>query len=370
MARGRRGSLPKEIKRGNGTGSVYKLNDKPRRKPWTVQVSSGTIKKPDGSYHIKRQRLGYYATREEAVLALARYTESPYKLHDSYLFSEVYEMWSQKYFPTINTSSERTIVSAYNHCQSLWVRVFSTISIQDMRDTIEDSGNSPSLQSKMKSLLNLMYDFAVEAEIVEVNKARQFTIKGLDKSVKKNKKDKKPISYSHIKALESDCEYGYTRMILIGIYTGMRPSEICTLHRCNIHLDENYMIGGMKTEAGENRCIPIHPKIKDYIAYYYNRTTEEDTYLIQAEDGQIDSLMTYDKYRSRFKKSMQRIGADGLYSPHCTRHTFITAAKKNKMDEAALKLIVGHEITDVTEAVYTHRDPSFLLEEICKINYD
>lgn len=86
--------------------------------------------------------------------------------------------------------------------------------------------------------------------------------------------------------------------------------------------------------------------------------------------GQIDTTMTYDKYRSRFRKAMQRIGADGLYSPHCTRHTFITAAKQHKMEEPALKLIVGHEINDVTEAVYTHRDGAYLQKEMLKIEYN
>lgn len=371
MARGRKKGFRKEMKRGNGTGSIYKLTDRERRKPWTVQISVGSYKKEDGSYQVKRKRLGYYATREEAVIALARYTEGPYSLQDQYTFSEVYRMWTEKYFPSLtNHSSERTIVAAYNHSQTLWHRDFAGISIQDMRDAIDQPENTPHTQSRMKSMFNLMYDFAVEAELVEVNKARQFSIKGIEKAKKKDKKDKIPISNEHVRALEKNVDYGYTRMILIGIYTGFRPSEICQLHRCNIHLDENYIIGGMKTEAGENRYVPIHPKIKEYIEYYYNRTTEYDKYLIKAEDGQIDTTMTYDKYRSRFRKAMKCIGADGLYSPHCTRHTFITAAKQHKMEEPALKLIVGHEINDVTEAVYTHRDNEYLQKEMLKIEYN
>lgn len=371
MARGRKPGARKEMKRGNGSGSIYKLTDKERRKPWTVQVSIGTYKKEDGSYQIKRKRLGYYATREEAVIALARYTEGPYSLQDKYSFADVYQMWTEKYFPTLtNHSSERTIVAAYNHSKMLWYRDFAGISIQDMRDAINQPDNTVHTRSRMKSMLNLMYDFAVEAELVEINKARQFSLKGIERAKKKDRHDKIPISSEHIHALESNYEFGYTRMILIGIYTGFRPSEICQLLRCNIHLDENYMIGGMKTEAGEDRYVPIHPKIKEYIAYYYNRTTEDDKYLIKAEDGQIDALMTYDKYRSRFRKVMQRIGADGLYSPHCTRHTFITSAKQHKMEEAALKLIVGHEINDVTEAVYTHRDGDYLYNEILKVKYE
>lgn len=77
--------------------------------------------------------------------------------------------------------------------------------------------------------------------------------------------------------------------------------------------------------------------------------------------------MTYDKYRSLYLKAMKRIGADGLYSPHCTRHTFITLAKQYNMDEYIIKLIVGHAINDITEKTYTHRTMEQLATEINKI---
>ena len=43
------------------------------------------------------------------------------------------------------------------------------------------------------------------------------------------------------------------------------------------------------------------------------------------------------------------------HKPHDTRHTFITKAKESNITEYVLKLIVGHEIQDITEKVYTHR---------------
>lgn len=42
-------------------------------------------------------------------------------------------------------------------------------------------------------------------------------------------------------------------------------------------------------------------------------------------------------------------------------------AKKFKVDEYAIKRIVGHEINDVTEKVYTQRDLAWLKSEIEKI---
>lgn len=49
------------------------------------------------------------------------------------------------------------------------------------------------------------------------------------------------------------------------------------------------------------------------------------------------------------------------------RKTFITLAKKYKVDEYAIKYIVGHQINDITEKTYTEREFSWLVEEIEKI---
>ena len=48
-------------------------------------------------------------------------------------------------------------------------------------------------------------------------------------------------------------------MILVGIYSGWRPQELATLKTADIDLEANTMKGGMKTDAGKNRVVPIHP---------------------------------------------------------------------------------------------------------------
>lgn len=55
------------------------------------------------------------------------------------------------------------------------------------------------------------------------------------------------------------------------------------------------------------------------------------------------------------------------HKPHLTSHTFITRAEEAAVDEHCLKLIVGHQIGDVTEKVYTHRTIENLQSEIEKI---
>ena len=55
------------------------------------------------------------------------------------------------------------------------------------------------------------------------------------------------------------------------------------------------------------------------------------------------------------------------HRPHDGRTHFVTSAKKYGVDEYAIKYIVGHKISDITEKVYTKREFEWLKEEIEKI---
>lgn len=77
--------------------------------------------------------------------------------------------------------------------------------------------------------------------------------------------------------------------------------------------------------------------------------------------------MTYDKYQKRFEKTRDRLGLNPQHRPHDPRIHFVTMAKKNKVDEYAIKYIIGHAITDITEKTYIKRNIEWLKEEIEKI---
>jgi integrase len=125
-------------------------------------------------------------------------------------------------------------------------------------------------------------------------------------------------------------------------------------------------MGGLKTDAGRNRIVPIHPVIWELVQKNYDWAKEiNSTYLFNDEYGQQGTYMTYDKYRRRFDKVMKRLNLE--HRPHDTRHTFVTKAKAAGMDEYILKLIVGHAIKDITEKIYTHRTIEDMQREIKKI---
>ena len=79
--------------------------------------------------------------------------------------------------------------------------------------------------------------------------------------------------------------------------------------------------------------------------------------------------MTYDMYRGRFTNVMKEMGFKGL-TPHCTRHTFSTQAKRCGMDSGIRKRIMGHSLNgDVTESVYTHPTFEDLVHEMNKLDF-
>ena len=55
------------------------------------------------------------------------------------------------------------------------------------------------------------------------------------------------------------------------------------------------------------------------------------------------------------------------HRPHDGRTHFVTMAKRYGVDEYAIKYMVGHKISDITEKVYTRREFAWLREEIEKI---
>ena len=80
--------------------------------------------------------------------------------------------------------------------------------------------------------------------------------------------------------------------------------------------------------------------------------------------GQQGTIMTYDKYRGRFKKIRDKFHMD--HKPHDCRYTFATKAKLSGVDEYVLKIIMGHAINDITEH-YTQRKLEDLRKEMEKI---
>ena len=147
------------------------------------------------------------------------------------------------------------------------------------------------------------------------------------------------------------------RFVIIQCYSGWRPDELVKLEKSNINLSEGFMLGGSKTKAGKDRKVPIHSSIRDLIALEYNSTSGPTLF----------SFSNYYAMIYKYNLMLKELGIDEKHRPHDGRVTFVTMAKNSCLDEYAIKHIVGHAISDLTERVYTSRPSSWLSEEIEKI---
>lgn len=373
------------MRRANGTGNIYKMKGGKRRKPWRVRVTVGWELNPKtGRCKQNLKTLGYYASRAEAEAALVAYQECPYDLNTKDItFKELYEQWTEDYFKKLTSiSSERTITSAYRYCSGLYnmkmrdIRIYHLQECMDKGYIIPDRGKekgqkryaSACTKGRIKSMFNLMFDWAYAREIVDRNYARAFELDKETKMKQVREKRKNTIfSKEEIDLLWKNVDkIAFVDMVLCGIYSGWRPQELAILKIKDIDLELQVMYGGMKTDAGKDRCVPIHPLIQPLIEKRYAEAKElGSNYLFNDINGQQGIYMTYDKYRGRFNKVVERLQMD--HHPHETRHTFITKAKRVRMEEYILKRIVGHAINDNTEKTYTHREIEELKAEMRKI---
>ena len=351
------------MKMANGMGSVYKLSGK-RRNPWIARKTKGwDIDEKTGKANQLYITIGYFPTRQEALTALVNYNNNPYDIETNTItFAEVYEKWSAVHFQKIVPSAQRTWVSAFNHSKPLHKMRMRDIRANHLEGCINDADVGGSTKQRMKSLYNLMYKYCLKYEIVDKDYA------ALCDGVKRGKPQivRKPYTDTELQKLWDNVSFPFVAMVLIGIYSGWRPQELAVLQVEDVDLDNWTYYGGLKTDAGRNRCVPIHPAVRDLVESNYKKALElGSAYLFNDENGQQGTHLTYDKYRGRFNKINKKLGMS--HRPHDTRHTFITKAKEAGVNEYVLKLIVGHAIEDVTEKVYTHRTMEQLQEEIQKI---
>ena len=94
------------MKLPNGYGSVVKLSGK-RRKPYQVRKTTGWHYDKEKDRQVQDMiTVGYAATRAEGLQMLAEYNNNPFDTKAAKMtFSDVYEEWSKRKYPTVSESS-------------------------------------------------------------------------------------------------------------------------------------------------------------------------------------------------------------------------------------------------------------------------
>lgn len=378
-------STPKFKRLPNGFGSITYLKDAKLRNPYRARVCVGRnefgrpIQKP-----LKPQ--AYFPTYNAAYEALMEYHKNPYDLDDDITVEELYKRWTADYFKKVDLSYIRTIESAWSYCSIIYSMRAKDVRARHIKGVMEDGYRieyrgkkkgekikaSAGTKSRIKSMFNLMFDYALEFEIVQTNYARTFDLsKDTLKEIEETKREHFPFTEKELQKLWDNVDtVKFADWVLIQCYMGWRPQELATLRLDEIDMEKWYMQAGMKTDAGKQRIVPIHTKIRNLVKQNYDYAVSISSPYLFNDKGQTHSgswRITYDKYAHRFDKVIAALELDPHHRPHDPRKTFITRAKRAGVDEYALKEMVGHSIADITESTYTVRDLEWLREDLEKL---
>lgn len=345
------------MKMPNGYGSVTKLSGN-RRKPWMVRISGKTIFDKE-NLKAKQERfiLGYYASRKEALQALAEYNESPYNLKGEKTFLEIYDIWRKKNYDSLSTSTVNVREAALKYCSPIFdmnVRNLKTAALQEIVDSCPHGSET---KKNIKTVMRTVFQYALQNDLVNKDYSEFIEIESSDPIV-----ERKPYTQDEINSLWEHADEWDVQILLILLYSGMRVNELLKNLKENVNLEERwiYVPKEIAKNSSSVRYVPIHDKIYDIVRVFYERAKKQ---LITNPNGYN---VAYNNFVSRnLKRINKEMNTDHRF--HDTRHTFISRCHEYKVDDLCVKKIVGHTPPSITQKVYTHITNEELLAEINKI---
>ncbi|MCI8926384.1 MAG: tyrosine-type recombinase/integrase [Lachnospiraceae bacterium] len=356
------------MKNPPGYGSVIDLGGR-RRRPIAVRVPNGKKFNKQGKEIIDYKYLGYFERtkqgKTDAQNLLAQYNAGtaiklPRAASSCPTFKEIADIWLTKHLRHIQAKKgevsnqlNRSYNAAIQKCSSIHGKRIDAVKYQDVQD-IADSVSSMSISSvtNLKTVLFGIFDLARKQKYISEN-----FIKDVD-FLYKSKEDKIHSSFTRdeVVLLWEKISIENIRIILILVYTGMRVEELLSIKTVDVHLDEKYMIGGVKTAAGKKRIIPIADKVYPFIEELYNG---QNVYLLSHGGKRY----TYNRFiECVWTPAMEYLNMEHL--PHDTRYTCASMMDRAKVNDNSKKTILGHAKEGITNRIYVEKDLQDLLTAI------
>lgn len=287
------------MKLPNGFGSIHLIEKgakKKRRKPYRARVLLGYTSEGKPMY----ENVGYFATQIEAYDALVAYHKNPLAKKEDITVAEVYQMLCDTSFKNLSTSRLQVFNSIYKtHIGPLY-----NVKVQDVKSSSIKAiitNKSPNIQKEIVGLMKKILNAAMEDEYIDKNVAELVKLNSVQQATVKKQKSKS-FTDEEIKKLwvefRTNKKNKNVPVVLFMLYTGIRVGELSGLKRVG-----NSFVGGIKTDAGKNRTIPIHPDIEEVIPYVDFNRQQPTIY---------NYLKTYFDHKV-----------------HDTRHTFVSNMRKN-----------------------------------------
>lgn len=282
---------------------------------------------------------------------------------ESYTLKDVYLDWCSTYFtPQTSLKTRQEKATAWQRLSVLGDRNMRELKTSDYQAVMLNAVTmerpqrdgtcrpprplSVSGKQSIKKLCSQLCVHAMQDDIINKNYAQLISMPTKDSVCKK------AFSKEQIRLLWDNAFDRTVKIILLLIYTGLRINELFSMKHENVHIEERFMVGGLKTAAGRNRFIPISNRILPIVQSFYAESSGCG-YLLISKNG---SKLSDSNFRNRcFYPTLERLGiiAPAEYdenghliprelTPHSTRYTFFNLFRNSSADHDLLAIIMGH----------------------------
>ena len=164
---------------------------------------------------------------------------------------------------------------------------FADIKLSHLQGVMDASGKAYPTKKKLKTLLNQLFEYAIMHEIIskERNLSEYINIGEEEQSTKHYR-----FTYDEVDALWRWSESNeYVQVILMLIYSGVRPGELFNLKTKDVDLEEGYFTIHKGKTVNAARKVPIHNKTFSFFENWaknkYDDYVIEITYISSNENA-------------------------------------------------------------------------------------
>lgn len=355
-------------KRANGEGSIYQMPDK----RWKAEIVLGyEIDGYSGKLR-KVRRTKIADTKSElvelmpdwrkqciqeykALIKALEPTPQPELEQSENTAPTLSDCWKiycdSRAYDGLSKSQKQKLGYAWNKSEALHDKPITEITLDDMQEIVDTKAPTYYPAKDIRTVLSHCMNVAIKRDLINFNRTEYLELPSLKAS------ERQPFTNDDIETFWNAWEKdgGFVGYILVMIYAGLRPGELRGLQIENINLKEQYMTGGIKTDAGRNRTIPIADRIVPVLAKLISERTA----------GKLVT-MSEDRFYASYWDTIERLQVTRL-QPYSCRHTYFTRLAEADVQPGVITAAGGHESYSTT-MTYTHVRLEKLLDAVNKID--
>lgn len=312
--------------RANGEGSVFKRPNGTYRIQLTEYKNGKRITKTKSGFKTRADAYAY-------IPILKGDTKTPPPL----TFKQAFDGFINSHDRTRSTiNCYKAAIKAF---KPLFDVPLTEISIEDLQACADDISAGKRTKQNAKAAVGLIYKYAIPRcpALRQINLGSYLKI--YDDSESAHRPAFDPAQLERI--WQAIGQTPGADIVYCHCYLGFRPSALLALTCDDYHPDGGgYFVGGIKTDAGRDRVVPIPDKIRPYI-------DPCRAFIFSTGDG--STRLSLERYRALFYDVLTFCGIDNpiinglhLYSPHTCRHTYATLLKQVAAPDVDKLALMGH----------------------------